>query len=120
VAHRVLIADDEPEILELLSEVLSDHGYEVCTASTGAGALEAVPSFRPDVIVVDVTMPGLSGPEVLDGLRRSGSEVPVIAISGHPGAAGEGFFAVIAKPFDFSTIVRTVQAGVDSRGRSTG
>jgi CheY-like chemotaxis protein len=120
VAPRVLIADDEIEILELLSEVLSDRGYEVRTAATGAEALEAVPSFRPDVVVVDISMPGLSGPEVLDALRQGGSEVPVIAMSGDPGAAGEGFFAVVPKPFDFATIVRTVQAGVAATGQSAG
>jgi CheY-like chemotaxis protein len=117
---RILVADDEPEILEVLHEVLSDQGYEVLTAATGAEALAAVPNFRPDVCLVDIAMPGLSGAEVLDAFRRSGSAVPVIAISGHPGAVGEGFFAVLAKPFAIPTIERTVAAAVGESGASDG
>jgi FixJ family two-component response regulator len=63
--------------------------------ATGARLLEAVPTFHPDVIVVDMMMPGLSGTDVLAALRRAGLAVPVILISGHPITEPEGVFAFI-------------------------
>jgi CheY-like chemotaxis protein len=69
---RVLIVDDEPPIRELLRDFLAGRGYEVAAAATGGEALAAVPTFRPDVILVDRLMPGLSRTDVLDALRRGG------------------------------------------------
>jgi two-component system response regulator AtoC len=109
---RVLIADDVPEVLQLLHDALTGHGYEVLTTASGVKALEAVPVFRPDVILVDMRMPDLSGIKVLDALRRAGLTVPVILISGHLPRAREGFFATIKKPFELDTIVRTVADAV--------
>jgi CheY-like chemotaxis protein len=71
-----------------------------------------MPNFRPDVLIVDIAMPGLSGAEVLEALRRSGSAVPVVAISGQASVAEEGFFAVMLKPFSVALIVRTVAAAL--------
>jgi two-component system, NtrC family, response regulator AtoC len=109
---RVLIADDDPEILQLLHDALTEYGYEVRLTTTGVDAIDAVPLFRPDVILVDMKMPGLSGMKVLDALRRAGLTVPVILISGQPPKAREGFFATIKKPFDLGTVARTVAAAV--------
>jgi CheY-like chemotaxis protein len=109
---RVLIADDVPDVLRLLSDALTEHGYEVLTVATGAEAIDAVPTFRPDVLVVDMKMPGLSGMQVLDALRRAGLTVPVILISAQPPKVREGFFATIKKPFDLDNVVRTVADAV--------
>jgi CheY-like chemotaxis protein len=105
---RVLIADDVPEVLQLLRDALTGHGYEVLTTASGVEAIEAVPAFRPDVILVDMKMPDLSGMKVLDALRRAGMTVPVILMSGQPPKAREGFFATLKKPFDLDTLARTV------------
>jgi CheY-like chemotaxis protein len=110
--HRVLIADDIPEVLNLLRDLLIEHSYEVATATTGVEALDAMLTFRPDVILLDMKMPGLSGMQVFDALRRAGLTVPVIIISAHPPKAREGFFAVIRKPFSLDTVARTVAAAV--------
>jgi DNA-binding NtrC family response regulator len=75
-------------------------------------AIDAVSVFRPDVILVDMKMPGLSGMKVLDAVRRAGLTVPVILISGHPPKAREGFFATISKPFHLDTVVRVVGQAV--------
>jgi two-component system OmpR family response regulator len=109
---RVLIVDDVPEILNLLSEYLTGHGYEVTTATTGAQALDLVRTLRPDALLLDLRMPGLSGVEVFDALRRAGLTLPVIAISAGPSEAGEGFFAAIEKPFTLSNVARVVAAAV--------
>lgn len=115
---RILVADDEPEILELLQEVLARQGHEVMTVVEGTEALASVSTFRPDVVIVDITMPGLSGPEVLDALRRAGSEIPVIAISGHPDIVSQAFSAVISKPFSIAAIARAVAVAVGHGGGS--
>jgi CheY-like chemotaxis protein len=109
---RVLIADDVPEVLQLLRDSLAECGYEVMTSTTGVEAIEAVSAFRPDVILLDMKMPGLSGLKVLDAIRRAGLTVPVILISAQPPRAREGFFAVIKKPFTPDSIVRTVADAV--------
>ena len=112
---RILVVDDEQLICELLRDFLTDEGYEVVTALTGAEALEAVPTFQPEVILVDMLMPGLSGRNVLDALRRAGVDVPVILISGDSRVEGDGFFGVITKPFDLLMIGQVVAAAVSHR-----
>lgn len=109
---RVLIVDDEPHIREVLSDFLTRVGDEVATAATGAAALEAVPTFQPDVILLDMVMPGLSGADVLDALRAAGLTVPVILISGQPITPPEGVFAFLKKPFDLRKVAELVTAAV--------
>jgi CheY-like chemotaxis protein len=116
---RVMVADDEPQVRQFLRELLSSEGYEVVVFATGVQLLDAVPIFHPDVIVVDMMMPGWSGTDVLAALRRAGHAVPVILISGHPITEPEGFFAFIKKPFDLPHVIEAVAAAVD-RGRSVG
>jgi two-component system OmpR family response regulator len=112
LSGRVLIADDERHVREVLREFLTIQGYEVATAATGTDALDAVPTFQPDVILVDLVMPGLSGPEVLDAMRRVGVAVPVILITGHEVTRREGFFDVVSKPFNLRRLADAVAAAI--------
>ena len=105
---RVLIVDDEPHVREMLRDFLEGTGYEVATAATGGQALDAVPTFQPDVILIDMLMPDLSGTDVLDALHRAGVTVPVILMSGHQAAAREGFFGVLMKPFNLRSLAEVV------------
>ena len=116
---RVLVVDDDPHIRELLRHFLAGQGYEVTAVATGAQALDAVPTFRPDVILVDRLMPGLSGTDVLDALRGAGVTVPVILMSGDPTTAREGFFGVLTKPFDLRRLAEVVAAAM-GHGRTRG
>ena len=104
---RVLIADDEHNIVEMLQDFLVGEGYEVATAGTGGEALAAVDAFRPDVLLLDLAMPGMSGAEVLDRPRRRGAQLPVIVISGRLDHETQGV-QVIDKPFNLSKIGRAV------------
>ena len=115
---RVLIADDDPPLLELLDIFLTGQGYVVATVATGAQVLDAVPAFKPDVILVDMLMPGLSGTDVLDALRQAGVTVPVILISGHQITVRKGFFGVLRKPFNLRTMAEVVAAAV-AHGRTS-
>lgn len=114
---RVLIADDGPQIREWLRDFLTSQGYEVAAVATGAQLLDAVPTFQPDVIVVDMVMPGFSGTDVLAALRRGGLTMPVILISGHEITVREGFFGVLSKPFKLRRLAEVVAAAM-SHGRS--
>ena len=77
---RVLVIDDEPHILRALRINLSVRGYEVVTAATGAGALRAAAEHKPDVVILDLGLPDISGIEVLGGLR-GWLTAPVIVLS---------------------------------------
>ena len=68
-AARLLVVDDEPDIVELLSASLRFAGFEVGTAASGQEALTLAATFRPDLVILDVMMPGLDGFSVLSRLR---------------------------------------------------
>jgi len=71
MSHHVLVVDDEPDITALVAYHLAKAGYRVTTANSGPDALKAAEGQAPDLIVLDLMLPGLSGFEVLDSLRRS-------------------------------------------------
>jgi DNA-binding NtrC family response regulator len=114
---RVLIVDDEPHVRGLLRDFLTSVGNEVATAASGADALKMVPVFQPEVILTDMLMPGMSGADLLDALRRAGVTVPVILISGQPITMPEGFFGLLRKPFDLRKLAEVVTAAID-QGRT--
>ena len=78
---RLLVADDEPTILELLSASLRYAGFDVVTAADGNEALTMARAQRPDALVLDVMMPGLDGFEVVRRLRNEGSTAPVLFLT---------------------------------------
>jgi two-component system nitrogen regulation response regulator NtrX len=80
---RILVVDDEESILETLSGILEDEGYEVITASSGEKALTLFSETSPDIILLDVWMPGLDGIDTLKKIRKINKQVSVIMISGH-------------------------------------
>ncbi len=77
---KILIVDDEPSILNLISAYLKPEGYEVYTAEDGPSGLKAARAFKPDLIVLDVMLPGMDGVEMLTRLRRE-SDVYVILLT---------------------------------------
>ncbi len=82
--ERILIIDDEPDVVAYLAAVLEDEGFAVACAGSGEAGLEQARADKPDLITLDVTMPGMSGVEVLTELRRDSAlaAVPVIIITG--------------------------------------
>jgi two-component system alkaline phosphatase synthesis response regulator PhoP len=77
---KILVVDDEPSILNLVISYLKAEGYEVFTASDGPGALKAAKAYKPDILILDLMLPGLDGLEVLSRLRRE-SNVYVILLT---------------------------------------
>ena len=110
-AHRLLIVDDEPNLLELLSRYLGRLGYESETRLDGPGAL-ALFQAGPDrfsMVITDLSLPGLSGEELIEQIRKIRPGTPAIITSGYPyvpRAAGVGF---LQKPFLPQMLVDAVE-----------
>jgi len=77
---RILVVDDEIEIVRALQRSLAAHGYDVFTANSGEEALEAISHYRPDLMVLDLGLPGMSGLEVAKRVREE-SNLPIIVLS---------------------------------------
>ena len=119
---RILVVDDEPQILRALRINLSVRGYEVVTASTGAGALWAAAERPPDVVVLDLGLPDMDGTEVLAGLR-GWCTAPVIVLSARTDSADKvealdaGADDYVTKPFGMDEFLARVRAAA-RRGTS--
>lgn len=113
----VLVIDDEPQILRALRINLSARGYEVVTAASGAAALRAAAERRPDVVVLDLGLPDMSGIEVLAGLRGWMS-APVIVLSARTDptdkveALDAGADDYVTKPFGMDEFLARLRAAV--------
>src|SRR5262249_41983988 len=81
---RILVVDDEPDLVTILTKYFSEAGYAVDAAQHGGDALIAVSQYRPDVVVLDVMMEGLNGVQVLERIRALDPAIRVIMISGSP------------------------------------
>jgi DNA-binding NtrC family response regulator len=107
---RILIVDDEPAVRATLGELLQDLGYQVNTAADGQQAIDAMSAVRPQVVFLDLLMPGISGLEALTYFRQHHRRVPVIVITGgldqdtaNQVRAG-GAFEILGKPFDIKAL----------------
>ncbi|MES1175788.1 MAG: PAS domain S-box protein [Myxococcales bacterium] len=110
--RRVLVVDDEPLVRMHLRHALESQGYEVSEAATGADALSAIERLAPSAVVLDVTMPDISGIELLRRMRAQGLTVPVILSSGYHAAAldveRDSFQGFLAKPYTSSELLEAV------------
>jgi DNA-binding response OmpR family regulator len=112
---RVLVVDDEPRILKFLKIRLKASGYEVLTADSGLEALEQVQAQEPDLLVLDVVMPGMDGFETLKQVRAL-SSVPVIILSAKEANTDKvrglelGADDYLAKPFSPDELVARIEA----------
>ncbi len=115
----ILCVDDEPEVLEVLTEYFTGQGYQVVTATNGVEAMFQTQRCLPQAIILDLFMPRLGGLGALDRIRRLVPEIVPILISGNPGAlemvteAGIDVAGAFEKPLDLVGILGTLaQAGV--------
>ncbi|WP_405491563.1 response regulator [Nocardia sp. NBC_00511] len=114
---KVLVVDDEPQILRALRINLSVRGYEVTTAANGAAALRAAAEKHPDVVVLDLGLPDMDGIEVLAGLR-GWSTAPVIVLSARTDSSDKvealdaGADDYVTKPFGMDELLARLRAAV--------
>jgi DNA-binding response OmpR family regulator len=115
--ERILVIDDEPDIRRTMSELLRGNGYEVLSAAEGGTALSAYDDFSPQVVLLDLGLPGLSGIEVARRLRSRSPALPIVFVSGHadrellwtavPGAR------LLRKPFQSEELYAEVRRCLD-------
>lgn len=114
-AVKILIADDDPQILRALKVTLGARGYDVVTAADGREALDLAATRHPDLVMLDLGMPHLDGVEVITGLR-GWSTVPILVVSGRTDAADKvealdaGADDYVTKPFSMDELLARIRA----------
>jgi len=122
---RLLVVEDEPNILELLSASLRLAGFEVATATGGLEAISAVQRHRPDLVVLDVMLPDLDGFDVARRLRSGGTRTPVLFLTARDATEDKvrglsiGGDDYVTKPFSLEEVIARIRA-VLRRTRSHG
>ena len=116
---KILIVDDEPFNLDLLEQELSDLGYAVVRAETGAAALTQIDKVAPDLVLLDYLMPGMNGIEVLQTIRKTQNDLPIVMITAYGTidlaveAIKAGADDFITKPFDPEHLALVVRKNLE-------
>jgi two-component system OmpR family response regulator len=114
--HRVLVVDDEPNIVDVISMALKFQGFEVESAGTGAAAIAAVSSFKPHLIVLDVMLPDMEGFDVAERLGAQRARVPIIFLTARDATEDKvrglsiGGDDYVTKPFSLEELVARVRS----------
>jgi len=117
----ILIVDDEPSILQSLKGILSDEGFEVLTASNGYEALKTIENESPDLVLLDVWMPGIDGLDTLKEIKKDNQHIQVIIITGHGTidtavkATKLGAYDFIEKPLSIDKVIVTINNALNFR-----
>jgi two-component system OmpR family response regulator len=120
----VLVVDDEPNIADVISMALRYQGFEVATAATGAEALSAVRSFRPQLMLLDVMLPDMEGFEVARRLGAEHARVPIIFLTARDATEDKvrgltvGGDDYVTKPFSLEELIARVRALLRRSGAS--
>lgn len=109
VGRHVLVADDEPAIVEMIRAILEEYGFRVVTAANGSEALRLVEEAEPEVVLLDMNMPVLDGEGFIAALRERGIPTPIVVMtagtSARRWAAQLGADAYLSKPFELASLV---------------
>lgn len=122
MSKRVLVVEDEDDIREYLKDILSENGFVIHTASDGAQALGAVRKILPDIVVLDLGLPKVSGEAVCREIKKNYPQIPVILLTakGTPRDVVEGFNLgaddYISKPFTGEEVIARVKARLKGKG----
>jgi DNA-binding response OmpR family regulator len=124
VAEQILVIDDDPDLLRVAREFLIEAGYEVDTAEGGEAGLAAARAERPDLVVLDLIMPGMSGTEVFAALRTSEgmADVPIIFLTAledetfNETAHALGADRYITKPCDYKEVLSAISETLSRLG----
>jgi DNA-binding NtrC family response regulator len=118
---RVLVVDDEEDAREMLSLILAQAGFDVDEAADGFAALTKLSRYRPDVVVTDLRMPGMTGVDLLQRIRRIHGDVPVILATGLETwdlcTAAEAYGAVtcLIKPIELDELIWNIEMALAVR-----
>jgi len=118
--YRVLIVDDEEELATTIAERLQIRGIQAQTATDGETALQMIEADPPQVVVLDVMMPGMGGIEVLQRMKAQNLKIPVILLTGY-GSTEQGMegmklgaFDYLMKPCDLNNLISKIQEAVQN------
>ena len=116
---RILVVDDDHDLCDLLSDFLNEEGYEVTRAYTGQDAIDSARNSAPDVLLLDLLLPDVSGIAVGRALRRSADtrDVPIVIVSGDRAALARSKLelsadSLLEKPFSFAAVQTAVRAAL--------
>jgi two-component system response regulator GlrR len=121
-AGEVLLVDDDPDLLKLISLRLTSAGYRVRTADSGETALAALAIARPGAVITDLRMPGIDGLQLFDAIHRQHPALPVIILTAHGtipdavSATHRGVFGFLTKPFDSQELLQKVATALKLAG----
>src|SRR5947199_10457933 len=115
-ATRILVVDDEDNITFLLGSALRHFGFDVMTAASGRAGIDAVASFGPDLLLLDVMLPDLDGFEVCRRIRQEGTKTPVLFLTARDGTEDKvrgltlGGDDYVTKPFSLEEVIARIRA----------
>ena len=118
----ILLVDDDPDLLKLISLRLTSAGYRVRTADSGETALATIAVERPSTVITDLRMPGIDGLQLFEAVHRQHPALPVIILTAHGtipdavNATQRGVFGYLTKPFDSQDLLQKVAAALEASG----
>ncbi|MEO6330552.1 MAG: response regulator [Ginsengibacter sp.] len=111
---KILIVDDDEDILEVVKYLLQSHGFNVSTYATGFNVDEVVKNYNPDLILLDINLPGKSGTQICKELRHKKLTTPIILFSAHADRskviAESNADDFIEKPFEIDHLINTISS----------
>ena len=116
---KVLLVDDEEEFVTALAERLELRGFEASIATSGEDALKRIDADEPDLVVLDVLMPGLGGLDVLDQIRKTDPQIKVILLTGRGSALEDGgriplgAFDYLIKPVNIDDLIQKMRVALN-------
>jgi CheY-like chemotaxis protein len=127
IRDKILVIEDDPDIMRLLIRTLSGAGYQVVHACGGEDALRKIQAFVPDLVLTDLAMPRMSGIALIQMLKQNPetAHVPIIAVTAHmwdeiaQSAGQAGVDGFITKPFSSKTLLQEVAANLAAAPRGT-
>jgi putative two-component system response regulator len=119
--NTLFVVDDDPAVLQLLTEIFSEEGYTVCAADNGAAALQTIQSHKPDLVLLDIGMPGIDGFETCAHLKnnKESRDIPVIFLSGLQNHSQKvrgfalGAVDFVSKPFQSDELLARVRTHLE-------
>ena len=122
--HRILVVDDEPNIVDVVSMALRYQGFEVASAQTGREAIEQVAGFRPDLMVLDVMLPDMEGFDVAERLGAQRADVPIVFLTARDATPDKvrgltsGGDDYVTKPFSLEELVARIRTILRRTGKA--
>jgi len=116
---RIILIDDDPDVRDLVHELLTELGYDVESADHGEAGLRLLAETVPDLLIIDFAMPGMNGAEIASAVRRNNPKVPILFLSGYADSsaleAAVGNAPLLRKPFRPAELVAAVQIAIDGQ-----